>query len=88
VQIKFALTGTPIENGRPEEIFSIMQFVDSTVLGRFDIFDKTFIVRNYFGGVERYRNLPTLHNVLAKNSVRKSQKDEDVKTLLTRSNLS
>lgn len=82
IEIKFALTGTPIENGRPEEIFSIMQFVDSTVLGRFDIFDKTFIIRNYFGGVERYRNLPTLHNVLAKNSVRKSQKDEDVKPYL------
>lgn len=82
VDIKFALTGTPIENGRPEEIFSIMQFVDSTVLGRFDIFDKTFIVRNYFGGVEKYRNLPTLHKVLAKNSVRKSQKDEDVKPYL------
>jgi SNF2 family DNA or RNA helicase len=59
-----------------------MQFVDSTVLGRFDIFDKTFIVRNYFGGVERYRNLPTLHKVLSENAVRKSQKDEDVKPYL------
>jgi SNF2 family DNA or RNA helicase len=78
VEIKFALTGTPIENGKPEEIFSIMQFVDSTVLGRFDIFDKTFIVRNHFGGVDKYRNLPTLHQVLVKHSVRKSQKDEDV----------
>ena len=82
VEIKFALTGTPIENGKPEEIFSIMQFVDSTVLGRFDIFDKTFIIRNYFGGVERYRNLPTLHQVLTKHAVRKSQKDEDVKPYL------
>jgi SNF2 family DNA or RNA helicase len=78
IPIKFALTGTPIENGRPEEIFSIMQFVDSSVLGRFDLFDKTFIVRNYFGGVDRYRNLPTLHKKLSEYSVRKSQKDEDV----------
>ena len=78
VPIKFALTGTPIENGRPEEVYSIMQFVDSTVLGRFDIFDSTFIVRNHFGGVDRYRNLPTLHHTLAAASVRKSQKDEDV----------
>jgi SNF2 family DNA or RNA helicase len=82
VEIKFALTGTPIENGRPEEIFSIMQFVDYTVLGRFDIFDRTFIVRNYFGGVERYRNLPILHKTLQEASVRKSQKDEDVKPYL------
>ena len=75
---KFALTGTPIENGKPEELFSIMQFVDGRVLGRFDIFDKAFIVRNGFGGVDRYRNLPTLHTKLKEASVRKSQKDADV----------
>lgn len=82
VPIRFALTGTPIENGKPEEIFSIMQFVDPSVLGRFDLFDKTFIVRNYFGGVQRYRNLPVLHKILMDFSVRKSQKDEDVKPYL------
>jgi SNF2 family DNA or RNA helicase len=82
VNIRFALTGTPIENGKPEEIYSIMQFVDPAVLGRFDIFDKTFIVRNYFGGVQRYRNLPTLHNTLMNHTVRKSQKDDDVKPYL------
>jgi SNF2 family DNA or RNA helicase len=75
---KFALTGTPIENGKPEEVFSIMQFVDDSVLGRFDIFDKAFIVRNNWGGVQRYRNLPTLHERLKEASVRKSQKDPDV----------
>lgn len=82
VNIRFALTGTPIENGRPEEIYSIMQFVDNKVLGRFDLFDKTFIVRNHFGGVQRYRNLPLLHKTLIANSVRKSQTDEDVKPYL------
>ena len=79
---KFALTGTPIENGKPEELFSIMQFVDDQVLGRFDIFDKAFIVRNGFGGVERYRNLPTLHEKLKEACVRKSQKDPDVAPFL------
>lgn len=82
IPVRFALTGTPVENGRPEEIFSIMQFVDKNVLGRFDLFDKTFIVRNHFGGVQRYRNLPLLHKTLQKYSVRKSQKDEDVKPYL------
>lgn len=82
IPIRFALTGTPIENGRPEEIFSIMQFVNPKVLGRFDLFDKTFIVRNHFGGVQRYCNLPTLHKVLMEHAVRKSQKDEDVKPYL------
>ena len=82
IPIRFALTGTPVENGKPEEIFSIMQFVDSKILGRFDIFDKTFIVRNHFGGVQRYRNLPILHKTLMGFTVRKSQKDEDVKPFL------
>jgi SNF2 family DNA or RNA helicase len=75
---KFALTGTPIENGKPEELFSIMQFVDDSILGRFDIFDSAFIVRNNWGGVQRYRNLPVLHERLKEASVRKSQKDPDV----------
>lgn len=75
---RFALTGTPIENGKPEELFSIMQFVDADVLGRFDIFDKAFIVRNNFGGVDRYCNLPVLHQKLKDACVRKAQKDPDV----------
>lgn len=82
VNVRFALTGTPIENGRPEEIYSIMQFVDNNVLGRFDLFDKTFIVRNHFGGVQRYRNLELLHKTLMPSSVRKSQTDEDVRPYL------
>ena len=77
-RVKFALTGTPIENGKPEELYSIMQFVDSKVLGRYDLFDKTFIVRNHFGGVERYRNLQTLNTAMSQVSVRKRQQDPDV----------
>lgn len=75
---RFALTGTPVENGKPEELFSIMEFVDKDVLGRFDKFDMTFIVRNSWGGVERYRNLPQLHERLKEACVRKAQKDPDV----------
>lgn len=75
---RFALTGTPIENGKPEELFSIMQFVDQKVLGRFDIFDQTFIVRNSWGWVERYRSLPVFHERMKTAAVRKSQKDPDV----------
>jgi SNF2 family DNA or RNA helicase len=78
VPIRFALTGTPIENGRPEELYSIMQFVDPNVLGRFDLFDQTFIVRNHFGGVQRYRNLPLFHEKMKQASVRKTQNDPDV----------
>jgi SNF2 family DNA or RNA helicase len=75
---KFALTGTPVENGKPEELYSIMQFVDNSLLGRFDLFDQTFIVRNRFGGVDRYRNLPLLNTTLSAACVRKRQSDPDV----------
>ena len=79
---RFALTGTPIENGKPEELYSIMQFVDAQVLGRFDIFDAAFIVRNGWGGVQHYRNLSTLHTKMKEASVRKAQKDPDVSPYL------
>ena len=81
-KVRFALTGTPIENGRPEEIFSIMQFVDKSVLGDFQTFDSNFIVRNYFGGVQRYKNLKSLHSILSKAMTRKSQNDPDVAPFL------
>ena len=81
-EYRFALTGTPVENGKPEELFSIMQFVDDSVLGRFDKFDMTFIVRNNWGGVDRYRNLPVLHERMKEASVRKAQKDPDVAPFL------
>jgi SNF2 family DNA or RNA helicase len=83
IHIRFALTGTPIENGRPEELYSIMQAVDPALLGkRFDLFDQTFIVRDHFGGVSRYRNLPVLHERLKEAAVRKAQQDPDVAPFL------
>jgi SNF2 family DNA or RNA helicase len=79
---RYALTGTPVENGKPEEIFSIMQWVDDDVLGRFDLYDKTYIQRNHFGGVMKYKNLPVLHAKLSEAMVRKTRMDEDVKPFL------
>jgi len=62
IPVKYALTGTPIENGKPEELYSIMQFVEPSMLGRFDLFD----------------NLPLLHEKIKEASVRKAQSDPDV----------
>jgi SNF2 family DNA or RNA helicase len=75
---RFGLTGTPVENGKPEELFSIMQWIDPEVLGRFDLFDRTYIVRNTWGGVQRYKNLPVLHAKLAEVMVRKTRRDPEV----------
>lgn len=74
---RIALSGAPVEN-RPEEAFSIMQWVDESVFGRWDLFDKSFIARNKFGGVERYKNLDLMHAKLSTAMVRKSRKDPDV----------
>lgn len=75
---RFALTGTPIENGKPEELFSIMEFVDKGVFGSAHIFDRTFVVRNSQGWVTRYRNLPTFHNRMQPALVRLRATDPDV----------
>lgn len=76
-EITIALTGTPLEN-RPEEVFSIMEFVEPGYLGDFQTFDFKYIVRNMFGGVKRYRNLDVLYRKLSKVMARKTRLDPDV----------
>src|SRR6056300_1479854 len=63
VLYRYALTGQPIEN-RPEELFSIMEFVDKDVLGDFKTFDRTFIVRDNWGKPTRYRNLDKMQKTM------------------------
>jgi len=74
VPYRFALTGQPIEN-RPEELFSIMEFVDKQVLGDFKTFDRTFIVRDHWGKPTRYRNLDKMHKVMQDCLIRKTRDD-------------
>ena len=80
--VKIGLSGTPIENGKPEELFSIMEFLDPTVLGRFDMFDRTFIERNAKGWVEGYKNLGTLHRAMQPAMVRRSYDDPEISEAL------
>lgn len=74
---RLALTGTPIEN-RPDEIFSIMQWVDESVLGRYDLFDRAYITRNRYGWPVSYKNLPVLKTRLGDALCRKSRLSEEV----------
>ena len=76
-EFAIALTGTPVEN-RPEEVYSIMEFVCPGYLGTFWSFDKKYIVRNHFGAVKKYINLDVLHRKLDKVMSRKTRKDPDV----------
>lgn len=82
VKYRYGLTGTPVENGKPEELFSIMQWVDESIFGRYDLFDKTFIERNDFGWVEGYKNLPLLHKKLSQAMVRRTRQQPEVKKYL------
>jgi SNF2 family DNA or RNA helicase len=74
IPYRYALTGQPIEN-RPEELFSIMEFVDPEVLGSFRQFDTTFIIRDHFGRPKRYRNLDLLNKSMVDCMVRKTRED-------------
>ena len=80
--VKIGLSGTPIENGKPEELYSIMEFIDPSVLGRFDLFDRAFIVRNSSGWVDGYKNLGTLHNKMKPAMVRRSFDDPEISAAL------
>lgn len=74
IPYRFALTGQPIEN-RPEELFSIMEFVDRGVLGDFKTFDRTFILRDNWGKPIRYRNLDRMHKAMQECMIRKTRED-------------
>lgn len=81
VPYRLALTGTPIEN-RPDEVFSIMQWVEPAVLGRYDLFEKAYIRRNKYGWVIAYQNLPILQKRLLPAMSRKSRLDDLVRPFL------
>lgn len=74
IHYRFALTGQPIEN-RPEELFSLMEYVDKDVLGTFTLFDSTFIRRDHWGRPVKYVNLPVLYDAMQDCMVRKTRED-------------
>ena len=76
-EYRLALTGTPVEN-RPEELFSIMQWVDPSVLGRWEFFEHTYVDRHYNGRVVKYKSLPILHARVAPAMWRKTRNDPEV----------
>ena len=75
---RFGLTGQPIEN-KPEELYHIMKWVDPDVLGPPKVFDSTFVVRNRWGGVQYYKNLKVLRDLMGDAMHRKKRSDPDVK---------
>jgi SNF2 family DNA or RNA helicase len=72
--VRLALSGQPVEN-RPEELHSIMQFVDADVLGPFPKFDRAFITRDHWGRPVRYKNLDVLNRRMDDAMFRRSRED-------------
>jgi SNF2 family DNA or RNA helicase len=76
--IRLALTGTPVENGKAEEVFSIMEWVDPAVLGPFWRFEEKHVRRNQYGWIEGYKNLDSFHKTLKPYVLRATHKQPEV----------
>ncbi|MEP7122046.1 MAG: DEAD/DEAH box helicase [Byssovorax sp.] len=70
----FILTGTPIEN-RLDDLYSLLQLVDPTILGPLWRFNLDFHVQSERGRISGYKNLSELRARVAKVIVRR-RKDE------------
>ncbi|MFK7894141.1 MAG: DEAD/DEAH box helicase [Granulosicoccus sp.] len=70
----FVLTGTPLEN-RIDEIYSIMQIVDPSVLGPLFRFNRAYYVLNERGAPEGYKNLDRLHAELQPYILRRTKSE-------------
>ncbi|HEY4588091.1 MAG TPA: DEAD/DEAH box helicase, partial [Thermoanaerobaculia bacterium] len=70
----FVLTGTPLEN-RIDEIYSILQLVDPSLLGPLFRFNREFYALDERGKPAGYRNLDELHRRLAPVLLRRRKDD-------------
>jgi SNF2 family DNA or RNA helicase len=80
--IRYALSGTPIENGKPEELYSILEWVDPTIPGPWWKFEKQHLIRNSLGWVEGYRNIKDFYKRVKPNLLRKTVNDPEVSKYL------
>lgn len=76
---RVGLTAEPIENGKAEEVYSIMEWIDPEVFGPWNRFDNRYIERNaYTNLVTKYKNVPELHERLMTACVNKRRDDPEV----------
>lgn len=76
---RVGLTAEPIENGKAEEVYSIMEWIDDSVFGNWRDFENNFIDRNeYTNIITGYRNVDRLHSLLMTACVNKRRDDPEV----------
>lgn len=78
---RLALTATPVDN-KAEELFSIMEWVDPEVLGRWDLFEAAYIVRDDYGKVTRYKHLDVMRERVGVAMARISHSDQRVRDFI------
>jgi len=79
---RIGLTAEPVENGKAEELFSIMQWIDDSVLGNWQEFEDTYIVRNSYNFITGYKNMPELNARLMDACISKRRDDPDVASFM------
>lgn len=75
---RIGLTAEPIENGKAEELFSIMQWIDPTLFGDWRSFEESYINRNSYGIITGYKNVDEMNRILMTACVNKRRTDKDV----------
>lgn len=77
-EYRVGLTAEPVENGKAEELYSIMQWIDPTLFGDWRSFERRYINRNYMNIITGYQNVDELHDILMTACVNKRRYDKDV----------
>lgn len=79
---RIGLTAEPIENGKAEEVYSIMEWIDSSVFGNWQKFESQHIKRNSANIITGYQNVPELHAKLMTACVNKRRDDPEVASFM------
>lgn len=75
---RVGLSAEPIENGKAEELFSIMQWIDPEVLGDWRDFEDRYITRNSSNFIIGYKNMKEMNSRLMEACIVKRKEDPDV----------
>jgi len=73
-KVKFALSATPLENS-PSELYSICNWLDPAILGNWWEFNDQYVIKDVWGGVNRFKNLEILKRKISGIMIRR-RKDE------------
>lgn len=71
---KVVLSGRPLEN-RPEELYSINEFLDNNVFGKWPLFNRRYVVRDMYGSAVNYTNLEELHQKVKSIMFRRTKEE-------------